>query len=160
MSLEFQAFPLQQICYIKTARLNSVYRINSSGFYFHHLTMCSSHHKTQHPNIRTQTSNCHTFKPMSFVSECSEVVPWLIVSQLNMVLVFWFCIHTAFHDFFNQASYIKYEANLTSNTDQSPFCYVCMWAEQLSVLAVSENLRPYTSLINEDCITQNSARHT
>jgi hypothetical protein len=66
ISLEFQALPLQEMCYIQTARLNSVYRISSSGFYHHHLAMCSNHHKTQHPNIQTLTSNCHTFIPMSF----------------------------------------------------------------------------------------------
>ena len=64
ISLEFQA--LQEMCYIQTARLSSVYRICSSGFYHRHFAMCSNHHKRQHPNIQTLTSNCHTFKPMSF----------------------------------------------------------------------------------------------
>jgi hypothetical protein len=110
--LEFQALPLQEMCYIQTARLISVHRISSSGFYHNQCAMFSSHHKTQHPNIQTLTNNCHTFKPMS---ECSDVVTCLIVSHLNMVVVFWISIQTAFHNFLNQAPYTKYWANLTSN---------------------------------------------
>ena len=59
ISLEFQALPLQEMCYLQMARLNSACRISSSGFYHHHLAMCSNHHKTQDPNIQT-------LSPMSF----------------------------------------------------------------------------------------------
>jgi hypothetical protein len=64
ISLEFQDLPLQEMCYIQTVLFNSVYRIGSSGFNHHHRSMCSNQLKTLHS--QTRTSNCHTFKPMSF----------------------------------------------------------------------------------------------
>lgn len=139
ISLEFQALPIQEMCYIQTTRLNSVYRISSSGFYHHHLAMCSSQHKTQHPNIQTLTRNCHTFKPTSFnvwMLGCCTVPDRFMAKYGGDVL-------NLYSDSISQLPEPGPLYKILSNLNIQP-CSVTtsvifwMWAEQLSDLAVGQ----------------------